>query len=160
MNLNTQYSRPSFFKPNVENMRVYFNPVVIVKALVREIRRTPQVFGCLAWCTHPDVLTAMEEVDTAIIMTKHKSNRWKRNIRVKFIGKGRGYKASLMHHKFLVGVIDGEPAWVACGSFNATKGAMNNLENMMIVKDRALANCYLEEYKRLATGGKKRKRKT
>ena len=70
MNLNTQYSRPSFFKPNVENLRVYFNPVVIVKALVREIRRTPQVFGCLAWCTHPDVLTAMEEVDTAIIMTK------------------------------------------------------------------------------------------
>lgn len=159
MNLNDSYKRPTFFKPAVENLRVYFNPNTIVRALAREIRRTPQVFGCVAWCTHPTVLTAMEEVDTSIIMTKHKCNKWNRKIRVKFMGKGRGFKASLMHHKFLVGVRDGEAEWVACGSFNVTKSAMNNLENMMIVKDSALAKCYLDEYKRLASGGKKRKRK-
>lgn len=159
MNLNKSFTRPSFFKPRVENLRVYFSPVMIVAALAREIKRTPQVFGCVAWCTHPKVLDAMEEVDTALIMTKHKANKWKRNIRVKFVGKGRGFRASLMHHKFIVGVRDGEPEWVACGSFNVTKSAMNNLENMMIVKDSALAKCYLDEYKRLEAGKLKRKRK-
>jgi hypothetical protein len=150
MNLNKKYKRPSFFQPRVDNIRVYFNPTAIVAALVREIERTPQVYGCVAWCTHPKVLTAMESTDTSLILTKHKSNRWKRKIRVKFIGKGRGYRASLMHHKFLVGVRDGVPEWVACGSFNVTRGAMNNLENMMLVKDAALAQCYYDEYKRLS----------
>ena len=149
MNLNRKYTRPTFFKPRVDNVRVYFNPTTIVAALVREIERTPNVYGCVAWCTHPKVLTAMEQTETAIIMTKHKANKWKRNIRVKFIGKGRGFKASLMHHKFLVGVRDGQPEWVAVGSFNITKGACNNLENMMMVKDASLATCYFEEYERL-----------
>tara|TARA_B100001093_G_C26842971_1_gene1021488 strand:- start:1576 stop:2043 length:468 start_codon:yes stop_codon:yes gene_type:complete len=149
MNLNRKYKRPSFFKRKIDNVRVYFNPTNILAALVREINRSENVYGCIAWCTHPKVLTAMENTDTALVMTKHKANRWKRNIRVKFIGKGRGFKASLMHHKFLVGANKGEPEWVAVGSFNITKGACNNLENMMVVHDKHLAKFYYDEYERL-----------
>lgn len=149
MNLNKKCTRPSSYRRNVGNVRVIFSPTAIVATLVREIERTPNVYGCVAWCTHPRVLTAMESVQTSLIMTKHKSNRWKRRIQVKLIGKGRGFRASLMHHKFLVGVRDGVPEWVAIGSFNITKGAMNNFENMMLIKDEKLATCYFEEYQRL-----------
>lgn len=149
MNLNKKCTRPSSYRRNVGNVRVIFSPTAIVATLVHEIERTPNVYGCVAWCTHPRVLTAMESVQTSLIMTKHKSNRWKRRIQVKLIGKGRGFRASLMHHKFLVGVRDGVPEWVAIGSFNITKGAMNNFENMMLIKDEKLATCYFEEYQRL-----------
>jgi hypothetical protein len=149
MNLNKKCTRPTSFQRQVGNVRVLFSPSAIIATLVREIERTPKVYGCVAWCTHPRVLSAMESVQTSLIMTKHKSNRWKRRIEVKLIGKGRGFRASLMHHKFVVGVRDGVPEWVAVGSFNITKSALNNFENMMLIKDPRLAQCYYEEYRRL-----------
>ena len=63
--------------------------------------------------------------------------------------KGAGLSGVLMHHKFLVGVRDEQPEWVVTGSFNITKSAMNNFENMMLIKDEKLATCYFEEYQRL-----------
>ena len=79
-------------------------------------------------------------------MTKHKSNHWKRRIKVKYVGLGRGKKAALMHHKFLVGVDDQGPAWVSFGSFNLTNGGMTNLENMVIAEDRSMAKVFYQEY--------------
>jgi phosphatidylserine/phosphatidylglycerophosphate/cardiolipin synthase-like enzyme len=127
-----------------------FCPMQMVATLTHHIRTSYSVVGCMAWLTHPQILNALEKVDATIVMTKHKSNRWKRHIKVKFIGRGR----QLMHHKFLVGCDDVGPAWVSFGSFNATKSAMTNLENMVLVKDRTLATTFFKEFTQVLTMAK------
>ena len=143
-NLNTSVDRPFHVLPSVSNMKLYFSPPTMVAALECHIGKSKSVVGCMAWMTHPTILNALERVDSTIIMTKHRSNRWKRHIKVKFIGKRR----LLMHHKFIVGCND-EPEWVSFGSFNATKSATSNLEHMVIVHDKTLAKYFYNEYKRL-----------
>ena len=129
----------------VNDVSVFFDPTQMVNTLVRLVTASKRVVGCVAWLTHPEVLSALERVDSTIVMTKHRSNRWKRHIKVKFIGKRR----LLMHHKFLVGFDESGPAWVSLGSFNITKSAVSNLENMLVFKDRRMANIFVREFDRL-----------
>ena len=84
-----------------------------------------------------------------MIMTKHKCNRWKRKIRVKFLGSGRGRKKVLLHHKFAVGFRKGEPAFVITGSYNWTKSASRHYENITIIEDPDVAEGFYEEFLKL-----------
>ena len=131
------------------NVKVYFNSTSILKALVRNIRSSERCYGCIAWVTHPKILDEMESTPTELIMTKHKANRWKRRIKVKFMGSGRGKKKVLMHHKFCVGFRGKTPAWVATGSFNFTKSAVRHHENCMFIEDPDIAEAFYEEFCRL-----------
>ena len=143
-NLNTGLRRPTSKLSGVD-VSVYFDPLQMVATLCKLVSESKKVVGCVAWLTHPEVLSALERVDSTIVMTKHRSNRWKRRIKVKFLGKRR----LLMHHKFLVGFDSAGPAWVSVGSFNLTKSAVSNLENMMVFKDRRLAGVFSKEFDRL-----------
>jgi len=143
-NLNTGLRRPTSKLSGVD-VSVFFDPLQMVATLCKLVSESRKVVGCVAWLTHPEVLSALERVDSTIVMTKHRSNRWKRHIKVKFLGKGR----LLMHHKFLVGFDEGGPAWVSLGSFNVTKSAVSNLENMLVFRDRRLAGVFSKEFDRL-----------
>lgn len=131
------------------NVKIYFDSKAIIRALVRHIRSSERVYGCIAWVTHPRLLDEMEKIPTQLIMTRHRANKWKRNIKVKFIGKGRGKKKSLMHHKFCVGFRGKKPAWCASGSFNFTRSAVRHHENIMIIEDEDVAQAFYEEFIRL-----------
>ena len=91
----------------------------------------------------------MKKVPTELIMTRHRSNRWKRHIKVKFMGSGRGKKKILMHHKFCVGFRGKKPAWVCTGSFNFTKSACRHYENIMIIEDPDMAEAFYLEFVKL-----------
>ena len=131
------------------SVKVYFHNTSIVRAIIRQIKSADSIRACIAWVTHPKILDALEEKDTELIMTKHKCNRWKRNIKVKFLGKGRGKKKVLMHHKFAVGFRNGEPAFVISGSFNFTKSAVRHHENIMICEDADVAEAFYTEFLKL-----------
>lgn len=128
------------------NLKVYFDSKAIVRAIIRQIRSADKVRACIAWVTHPKILDAMEEKDTEIILTKHKCNRWKRHIKVKFLGKGRGKTKVLMHNKFLIGFRKGKPAFVINGSFNYTKSALRHMENIMIINDEDVASAFYQQF--------------
>ena len=80
-------------------MRVYFDSKAIIRALVRHIRSSERIYGCIAWVTHPKLLDEFEKIPTELIMTKHKSNKWKRHIKVKFVGSGRGRKSEYYYSR-------------------------------------------------------------
>jgi len=131
------------------NFKVYFNSKSIIRALILNIRSSERIYGCIAWVTHPRILDEMEKIPTQLIMTRHKANKWKRHIKVKFLGSGRGRKKCLMHHKFCVGFRGKKPAWVATGSFNFTKSACRHHENIIFIECPETAAAFYEEFKKL-----------
>ena len=135
------------FKKNC--FKVYFDSSAIVRALTRYIRSSEKICGCIAWVTHPKILDELERIPSELIMTRHRANKWKRHIKVKFLGSGRGNKKKLMHHKFIVGFRGKIPAWVASGSFNFTKSAIRHHENIMFVEDTDIAQAFYEEFLKL-----------
>ena len=132
-----------------ENLKVYFDSNAIVRALIRHIRSSERICGCIAWVTHPKILNELEKIPSELIMTRHRANKWKRHIKVKFLGSGRGKKKKLMHHKFCVGFRGKKPAWIATGSFNFTKSATRHHENIMFIEDPDVAAAYYEEFLKL-----------
>lgn len=130
-------------------IKVYFKNTSIVRAIIRQIRSADKIRACIAWVTHPKILEALEEKDTELIMTRHKCNRWKRQIKVKYLGSGRGKKKVLMHHKFAVGFRKGQPAFVISGSFNWTKSAVRHHENISIIEDPDVAEGFYTEFCKL-----------
>ena len=131
------------------NLKVYFDSNAIVRALIRHIRSSEKICGCIAWVTHPKILDEMERIPSELIMTRHRANKWKRHIKVKFLGSGRGKKKKLMHHKFCIGFRGKKPAWVSTGSFNFTKSAIRHHENIMFIEDPYIAAGFYEEFLKL-----------
>ena len=150
-NLNSNLSRPSTSLSSVSDVSVLFDPQRMVCTLSRLIIGSKRVVGCVAWLTHPSVLSALSRTDSSLIVTRSRLNPRKREfvsrgIKLKFLGRRR----LLMHHKFLVGFDAVGPAWVSVGSFNMTRAAVRNLENLLVIRDRALASVFSAEYERLA----------
>lgn len=56
--------------------------------------------------------------------------------------------APRMHHKFLI--FDDRIVWT--GSFNITNNATESLENVLVIKNEAVAKSYLKEYTSLLSG--------
>lgn len=159
MDLNEGLTRRKFTHGNA---MVLFDPKKIIRELCIHIRNTPYVVGCIAWFTNAKVLKVLERTrGCAFVVTKHKMAhifkstydelpKFDRYMPVRVVGNGRGVTKNLMHHKFVVGLDTRKrPVWVATGSFNITKNAETNLENMMILNDTRIAHQFYEEFKRI-----------
>ena len=68
-------------------MKVYFKSASILRAVIRNIRSSERVYGCIAWVTHPKILDEMEKIPTELIMTSIRQIGG-RDIKVKFMGSG------------------------------------------------------------------------
>lgn len=158
--------RQQVFK-NTE-IKIHFNGHSIVNAICRQIKKesTHYIIGCCAWITNDKILNTMagNVEGTCLIVTKDKITRAKTNqlkykrlkklpdakSPIQVIGVGSGYNKSLLHHKFLVGLDEHKkPLWVANGSFNFTKSAVNHLENCMIIENEDVAKLFKAEFMRL-----------
>ena len=143
-----------------------FDTVEIQKYLISRIKNpdTHFVMGCAAWFTNTKIIQALSTLKgVSIICTRDKVARTKVS-RAKYktlkkhsgiptinlLGAGRGRSASLMHHKFLIGLDRKEnPIWISTGSFNLTESACTNLENLQIIENPQIATVYLKEFQRL-----------
>lgn len=64
--------------------------------------------------------------------------------------RGRTPNNPLMHHKFVVRLVDGAPVAVWTGSFNFSVNAVSSIENAIEIKDPVIAAAYLAEWARVA----------
>jgi phosphatidylserine/phosphatidylglycerophosphate/cardiolipin synthase-like enzyme len=72
------------------------------------------------------------------------------NRAIKFLGSRSGRQKYLLHHKFLVAIdSEGVARSLISGSFNFSQNALNNLENVVYVRDRDVAQSYLDEFNRI-----------
>ncbi len=154
--------RQNVFTRGSKKIHILFDANGIKKAIIRMINKedTTYVVGCVAWLSNKDILKAMaKKKGCCIVCTKDKLNYKNKKIPLKpayaggairIVGEGRGWHKSLMHHKFLIGLnASGKPIWVTNGSFNMTESATTNLENLMIMEDEDVANCYFKEFQRV-----------
>ena len=117
----------------------------------------------MAWLSHPLILRELANKPAAIIVTNDKAN-WRKPVRMmykklqpleserkalKFLGDRKGMYRCKMHHKFLVGMHNETPQWVLFGSFNFSKQATKNLENIMLIQDPEIASTYYNEWQRI-----------
>lgn len=149
-------------------IKVHFNGNSIVNAICRQIKKesTHYIIGCAAWLSNSKILDTLASnvKGVCIIVTRDKLTRSKTNQMkykklkmlpgakspIQTIGCGSGYNKSLLHHKFLVGLDESKkPLWLANGSFNFTKSAVNHLENTMIIENEDVAKLFKAEFMRL-----------
>ncbi len=167
VNLNKLITETSRKTPTVcGDIKLVFDTESILSTLIRRIGRadTKYVMGCAAWFTNTKIINALSKLKgVSIICTRDKVARTKTTKAkyrtlpkhdgiptIKLLGCGRGRSASLMHHKFLVGMDkEQKPIWVSTGSFNLTESACTNIENLMIVENTDLATAFLKEFQRL-----------
>ena len=170
-NLNQRMSDATRKTQNVftrgrKKIHILFDGVGIQRAIIRMINKpeTAFVVGCIAWLSNKQILGAMaKKRGGCIICTKDRLTKGIRNQKaykaikpaypggvIRVVGEGRGWHKSLMHHKFLVGLnAEGKPIWVTNGSFNFTTSATSNLENLMVMEDEDVAECYFQEFRRV-----------
>lgn len=170
-NLNNRIEDESRKQQNVftrgrKKIHILFDGNGIKRAIIRMIKKPETLFvvGCIAWLSNKDILKAMaSKRGCCIVCTKDKLTNVLRNQRayaaikpaysggaIRIVGEGKGWHKSLMHHKFLIGLDkSGKPIWVTNGSFNMTESATTNLENLMIMEDQDVAECYYKEFKRV-----------
>jgi phosphatidylserine/phosphatidylglycerophosphate/cardiolipin synthase-like enzyme len=157
--VNSKERKKVFIKDDVQ---LAFDPNTIVKLLATKIINSHYVVGCIAWLTNKKILTALSTIrGVHIIVTRDlKTLRAAKSkymtlpkyngTSISVMGAGKGYKKSLMHHKFMVGLdARHEPLWVCTGSFNATESAKTNIENMILLANKDIAHEYLKEFHRI-----------
>jgi phosphatidylserine/phosphatidylglycerophosphate/cardiolipin synthase-like enzyme len=167
VNLNNLITDTSRKKLTVcGDIKLLFDTTTILQTLIRRIGKadTKYVMGCAAWFTNTKIIEALSKLKgVSIICTRDKVARTKTSKAkyktlpkhdgiptIKLLGCGRGRSASLMHHKFLVGMDNSQnPLWVSTGSFNLTESACTNIENLMIIENKEVATAFLKEFQRL-----------
>jgi hypothetical protein len=130
----------------------------ILEHLLHELSRCDEVHCCVAWLTHPKLLKKLQTMQgVRVVVTADKTNRRFRKqykslprlpgdkVAVKVLGSTRKGR-SMMHHKFCVGLCKGIPLFVTTGSFNWSVSACNALENVVCLRNVALARCFLDEH--------------
>lgn len=139
---------------------VYFCPEDNCAATVRKELRAANksiIFAAYSF-THPDIaneliLKGSEGIAVAGIIEKSTAgSKYSKHSAMAANGIELRLEASkkLLHYKFFV--IDGET--VITGSFNPTKSAdERNNENIIIIRNKALAGKYLEEFNKIFGGG-------
>lgn len=149
------------------SIRLAFDPADIISTILRAIQlnTTHSVVGCIAWLSHPRILTQLATKPCSIVVTADRSNR-KKHVRalysklkpadrshpraIKFLGARSGRVKTRMHHKFLVGLNSkGLPCWCISGSFNMSVNATKNIENVQWVRDEEYASVFFEEWKKV-----------
>ena len=68
-NLNSGLRRPTSKLSGVD-VSVFFDPLQMVATLCKLVSESRKVVGCVAWLTHPEVLSALERVDSTIVVPR------------------------------------------------------------------------------------------
>lgn len=137
--------------------------VEMIQTFINE-ENTIFVVGCVAWFTHPSILHALANSirGASIIITKTSltsgllqmysdiSPLPGHSFAFREYGRGSGPSASLMHHKFLIGLDHNmHPLWCVNGSFNMTTHAVINIENCMCHLHPTTLDKFMKEYYRV-----------
>lgn len=137
-------------------MDAYFSDIEIHITLAINTARE-RLLIAVAWFTNEKIAEKLltlsnKEINIEIIVDDNEINRRtpclkeliNKGISVKFV-KNLSKESNIMHDKFCV--IDSEK--VLTGSYNWTKNAINNDENIIIIKNSEVANLYSIEFRRL-----------
>lgn len=144
--------------------RAYFSDLANI--LIGYIGKARYVYGCVAWLTHPDIISALRQKQCLIIVNKED---WEEPGRVRSFeayGSLRPMDAKRLdlrlessdsaircldrlHHKFLILEREDGVRAVWSGSFNLTQNACNSLENAMFMREDHIIDAYLQEFIRL-----------
>lgn len=133
-------------------------------AVIREIQGSPTVTGVVAWITCPQVLAALQACGYVALVANQENwldrprAEWVRKIKDRYRKlKGPGIKMfetqknvpvryrPRCHSKFLVFYSGTTPTHVVTGSFNLTANSSKSIENIVIIRDRAIARFYHDE---------------
>jgi phosphatidylserine/phosphatidylglycerophosphate/cardiolipin synthase-like enzyme len=156
-NLNLMRENPaSTHLRTVNNVTVSFNNhTERVKALIDE---AAVVKGCLCWLTSKTLIDALARCKgVSLVISRGKmaramKERYKALKTVSARGAVRvlgaeGKHNSLLHHKFAIGYNNsGKALWLCTGSFNWSKKASGNLENLMIFRDANVIKAFEDEF--------------
>ena len=140
----------------VNNVTVSFhNHTDRVKALIDE---AVVVKGCLCWLTSKTLIDALARCKgVSLVISRGKmarayKERYKALKTVSARGAVRvlgaeGKHNSLLHHKFAIGYSSsGKALWLATGSFNWSKKASGNLENLLVFRDAGVIAAFEQEF--------------
>lgn len=113
---------------------------------------------CVAWLTNMAIIEALKFVPCQVVVTADKMHRkvhkHLRSMKARKIGKASGKFRSLMHHKFLVGCVEGKPMFVLTGSYNYSAKGAHNIENIIRIDSPTIARRYAEEADALYAAGR------
>ena len=140
---------------------VYFeNLQQIVCAAIME---ADCVVGCVAWVRCKKIISALMQRPCMLLVTSDRVHRANRaafgNLTpipglcrqaCSIVGTARGKFRPLMHNKFLVLLRKNKPYAVLTGSFNFTVHSSSNLENIVRIDNKEIAECYYSEAKAIS----------
>ncbi len=170
MNLNLLLAsrQSAHIRRGETKIKIIFNPVEISTTIIHLISNdyVTSTVGALAWLTNDTIINTIATKPSAIVVTDDKINRRNRKkykkmkpierekkavklFGVKVKKRSRFAPQPTMHHKFLVLLHKNKPFCVLTGSFNFTKNALNNIENLSVIHDHEIAQIYYDEFQRI-----------
>ena len=142
---------------------VWFNAIAARLGLL--LGSTPYVVGAMAWFHDRTILKALRQCQgVSFLITSERGAARYHQARfgalpcfhpneksaVRIVGRATGRRRALMHHKFAVGLDEHKkPIWALTGSYNPTQHSKLSLENVVVLRDPAIASVYFREYERL-----------
>lgn len=172
LKVSTFQSRTAHSQTVVHNMstRSYFTNIKqVILPLLNNA--TESVIVCMAWLTDPDLMSMLikkleEGLRVEICLLEHKSNRKSNNVYKTKIKELEDYWADLqtfqkangrlnivppnlgfIHHKFAV--IDN--TITITGSYNWSKNAANNRENIVVIESSSIAKQFTSEFEEITS---------
>lgn len=143
-------------------MQVHFTD--IKRHIITYLSKADQALVCAAWFTCPDILGALSKLGLCTLLlgekpkSLHDIKEAKLNVYQYIFPVVESVfpteNTSRLHHKFIVlerevadyGI---QPYAVITGSYNFTRGAERNLENIVYIEDAEVARTYAKEFLRL-----------
>ena len=124
------------------------------QAVRRFIDNSEEVIGCVAWLTNPAIILSLARIRQCRIVVTADSvhNRASLGLHrvARQVGYARGRFRRLMHHKFIVRLVNGQPKEVLLGSYNFTRRSSQNLgESVVVIRDEHTAQQFASEADRL-----------
>lgn len=147
--------------------KVAFHNSYLVERICEYIEKSHSVVGCIAWFTSKQILGALQSKPSCIILKNDdyldsRSREFDRTLR-EFMNQVTFYpnreqnpkfgdviqpflivnlSYGIMHNKFIVLERDDVPYAVITGSFNFTNNASSNLENIVYIESKEIAEGY------------------
>lgn len=124
------------------------------QVVLRFIDNSEQVVGCIAWLTNPAIIQSLARMTVCRIVVTADSVHNRANLGLhrvaRQVGCARGRFRPLMHHKFLVRLVNGQPQEVLLGSYNFTRRSSRNIgESVVVIRDEHTAQQFASEADRI-----------